>query len=258
MNSITQTLQTNTIENLFFPSPTEEAPPLTTYYNPGFNIDFTERLLGKKNGNKVPRSTQTRLDTMQKRLTPLIHPRVSFGIYEISKIEKGIVSLAHHTIFHSHKMAYSLKGAKRAVIFIATIGRQIDAEINNLMRKGELANAYVADALGSGAVERLVEQFQKEVAAELFNEDQEVGLRFSPGYCDWPITEQTALFSLLDSKTAGVKLGKTCLMDPRKSVSAIFGIYDQGKMRVKHSKNPCMRCAKKDCIARRTAVAEEI
>ena len=231
-----------------------EEPPLITY-RPAFNIDFCERLLGRKNG-KVPRSTRIRLDTMQKSLAPQIHPRVSFKVHEISEIKQDDVTLGDHATFHSRKMARSLKGANRAVVFVATVGRKIEVTINHLMQKGELANACVADALGSCAVEHLAEQFQNQIACEFLNKDQKVGLRFSPGYCDWPVTEQEILFSLVDNETAGVKLGKTCLMNPRKSISAVFGIYDHAETPVKHKKNPCLRCAKKDCIARRTAVQE--
>jgi hypothetical protein len=40
-------------------------------------------------------------------------------------------------------------------------------------------------------------------------------------------------------------------MHPRKSVSAIFGLYPATEKPQSRHTVPCTRCAKKDCIARR-------
>ncbi len=149
-------------------------------------------------------------------------------------------------------MAHALQGSTRMVGIIATVGRRIDREIESLMDGGALAHGYVADALGSGAVESLADRFHTDMARFVARQDQSVGLRFSPGYCDWPVTEQQKIFSLLDHEAVGVELGDTCLMAPRKSISAVFGIFEQKNDSQKISKhNPCRRCGKKDCIARR-------
>ena len=245
-----QETQTATSNKPLLPVDNNSSKLLT--YQPAFNLDFVERLLGRRRRLKLPRSTKIRLDTMQKRLTDLIRPRVTYEIKKISKIGKSMVTLECGTVFQSRKMAYSLKGADKVVCFIATVGQKVDREINSLMHYGELANGYVADALGSGAVEQLADSFQSEIARVCQRQGQTVGLRFSPGYCDWPVIEQHKLFSLMNWKTVGVELGETSLMSPRKSISAVFGIYDEAVAPEIKTKNPCLRCAKKDCIARRT------
>ncbi|MEA3470056.1 MAG: vitamin B12 dependent-methionine synthase activation domain-containing protein [Thermodesulfobacteriota bacterium] len=221
-------------------------------YKPAINQDFVERLLGRRQKCNLPRTTQKRLTIQHNRLQELINPRVTWKEFSIAQIEKTGVTLDSGTSFKSRKMSRAFQGATSVVGFIATIGQRIDREIESLMNGGALAHGYVADSLGSGAVESLADRFHNDVAKEVGRQDHSVGLRFSPGYCDWPVTEQQKLFSLLDNKAVGVKLSNTSLMTPRKSISALFGIFETKDGLPKNSKhNPCRRCGKKDCIARR-------
>lgn len=233
---------------MFFPK--EMSEPLT--FQPDFELDFVERLLGRRQRSDLPRATRKRLTIQQDRLRELIRPRLIWKYLDIAGTDTTGVILTSTTHLKSRKMARALKNAVRMVGFIATVGKKIDLEIDSLMAGGALAHGYVADALGSGAVESLADRFHTDMARFAARQGRTVGLRFSPGYCDWPVTDQHKLFSLLDHKAIGVELGDTSLMTPRKSISAVFGIFEENNESRKHSShNPCRRCGKKDCIARR-------
>lgn len=248
MQTHTSTLSVPSVKKVIFPK--GRSQPLT--YNPAFDLDFVERLLGRRQRTELPRTTGKRLTMQQNRLQELISPRLTWKEFSIDRIDKRGVTLTDGTILLSRKMAHALQGAVKVIGFIATVGRRIDREIESLMNGGALAHGYVADALGSGAVESLADSFHTDMAKEVARQDQSVGLRFSPGYCDWPVTEQHKLFSLLDHKSVGVELGNTSLMAPRKSISAVFGIFEKKDATPGNSNhNPCRRCGKKDCIARR-------
>lgn len=222
------------------------------FYNPDFDLDFVERLLGGQKRDELPRTTRQRLHLQQSRLQDLIRPRIIWKGFAIAQVDKSGVVLTNGVVLQSRKMAWTLKKALSIICFIATVGKQIDREIESLMSGGALAHGYIADALGSGAVESLVDRFHADMAKMATETKQYVGLRFSPGYCDWQVTEQQKLFSLLDSDAVGVKLADSSLMAPRKSISGVFGIFDQTKAPVEDKKhNPCHMCNKKDCIARR-------
>ena len=223
----------------------------TLSYNPAFDLDFVERLLGRRKKKELPRSTRNRLALQKKRLKELVKPRLTWKEFSVARIDNTGVMLANGTFLKSRKMAYALRGATKIIVFIATVGKKIDQEIESLISGGELAHGYIADALGSGAVENLANQFHKGKSRELGKENQTAGLRFSPGYCDWAVTEQRKLFSLLDADAVGVDLSNNSLMQPRKSISAVFGIYNNKDISVLSSFNPCRRCGKTDCIARR-------
>jgi hypothetical protein len=170
----------------------------------------------------------------------------------VARIDREGLVLSNGMILKSRKMAHALRDAVKVIGFIATVGRRIDREIDSLMDGGALAHGYIADALGSGAVEDLANRFHADMARGQAHLNRSVGLRFSPGYCDWPVIDQHKLFSLLDHEAVGVELGDTSLMAPRKSISGVFGIFDTGGDRPETGNhNPCRRCGKKDCIARR-------
>lgn len=222
-------------------------------FPPAFNLDFVERLLGKKEDGALSRSTRRRLDSLHNHIPQFIDSQVSYTVQKISGNEKGSVTLDCGIGLQSAKLAYALKKAHSVVGFIATVGSAVDHQIDNMMASKKLADAYVVDALGSGAVEHLAETFQGHVADRLKKYGQAVGLRFSPGYCDWPVSEQKKLFSFIDSGSIDVSLEETALMQPRKSISAVFGIYDENVAPALENHNPCRLCNKKDCLARRVS-----
>jgi cobalamin-dependent methionine synthase I len=103
------------------------------------------------------------------------------------------------------------------------------------------------------SAENVVEQFYQRTARDLAKSGQGVTLRFSPGYCDWPLDEQRPLFELFtDHAALEVELSRSCLMSPRKSVSGLFGILPAGIPGAHPGYNPCSKCSKHNCIARRS------
>lgn len=214
--------------------------------------DFVERLLGRKQGRELSRSTGMRMEKIRGEVLACIEPRLTSAVHAIESTADGRVSLTCGVDFKSRKMAHTIEGAPWLVCFVATIGPKLDRLIDRFMREGRMADAYVADTMGSGAIESVADAFHKEFAKKAANLRQSVSLRFSPGYCDWVVAEQPKLFSLLDPRAAGVELGDTSLMSPRKSISAVFAIFDkENGTQPTGEDNPCRRCGKKDCIARR-------
>lgn len=221
-------------------------------YTPSFDRDFAERLLGRRQRKDIPRITRQRLTEQEKRVRQLVQPRLTWNEFYIADIGKNGVTVEGGEFLASRNVALAFRGAERIAVFIATVGREVDAEIDRMMAERKLADAYVADALASAAVESLVDRFHKEMAEKCGRLEHYVGLRFSPGYCDWPVTDQQKLFGLLDHRSVGVELGDTFLMTPRKSLSGVFGIFSNIKNSAGNDvHNPCRRCGKKDCIARR-------
>lgn len=215
-----------------------------------FDSDFVARLLGRKHGKTLSRSTKKRLRRLRGDIIDCIEPQIKSEVYSIQETKQGRIILTCGHRFESRKMAHTLKGASQLVCFIATVGASIDSYIDQLMQKGKMADAYIADALGSGAIEHVAEKFHNGFRGNIHPE-QSVSLRFSPGYCDWQITEQQKIFSLIDGESIGVSLQPTSLMAPRKSISAVFGIFPRAGTFDPANHNPCFHCAKKDCIARR-------
>jgi hypothetical protein len=204
-------------------------------------------LLGGTKGHRLSKSLNRRVKSLKSRVRGLLNPRLYYRTAKLTTHSKGTVLLNNEIVFKSRKLSKTLKDSKESVCFVGTIGTGVEREINRLMRRNSLADAYIVDVLGSVAVENMVEQFQNHMDSKYRKRDKSVTLRFSPGYCDWPITEQKKLFRVFDRREIEVDLLDSCLMCPRKSISGIFGVASN----TEPPYNPCAHCNKLDCEARR-------
>jgi hypothetical protein len=210
------------------------------------------RLLGARKGKTPSPASIRRVDGLTARLEDLAAPWLVYRTFPVDSVDNGGITLARGTRFKSPKIANTMAEADWICCFVATIGGDIDREIDRCMAEDCYADAYVLDAMGSIAAEDVVEQFHRRMENRLQEEDRGVTLRFSPGYCDWAIQQQRDLFALFaDADPMDVTLTDTCLMSPRKSVSGIFGILPQGSQSDTGPYNPCNECPKTNCIARR-------
>ncbi len=174
-----------------------------------------------------------------------------FSVARVDAASTSGIQLENGTFFRSAKLGRSLKDCEAVVCFVGTIGAEVDEEIHRLTSKNKLSDAFVVDAVGSAGAEQLVETFHNGMARVFRSRGKGVTLRFSPGYCDWAVKEQAKLFNLLETDLIGVQLSESSLMNPRKSVSGMFGLTStSSSLSTKY--NPCAHCGKKDCVARRS------
>lgn len=77
--------------------------------------------------------------------------------------------------------------------------------------------------------------------------------RFSPGYGDWPLEQQPELIRVTKCESIGITLSESKMLVPRKSVTAIIGLYKEvkGAEETKHAANGCAACDKTDCPSRK-------
>jgi hypothetical protein len=205
------------------------------------------KLLGGKKKKSLPKSIRKKVQTARQKLNNLIKPSVHYRIVKPSAMDNDAVHLDETVEFTSPQLAKTLKNAEKIVCFVGTIGTGVENEINRLLDKQKLADAYILDAMASVAVENMIDRFQDLMENRFSAEDRTVTYRFSPGYCDWPVTQQKRLFNIFDSKEIDVELLDSCLMKPRKSVSGVFGITPQESA----SYNPCRDCPTRSCESRR-------
>jgi hypothetical protein len=208
------------------------------------------KLFGSDDFGNVSRSTCTKIEKLEAVFDELIDPSLYHQNMGIDSVEKGAVYLEGGTKFKSPKLSKTLKDCDEIVCYIATLGDGIEGEIQRLMDKNRLSEAYILDAMASVAADNMVETFHKRMKHKYENQSKQVTLCFSPGYCDWPVTEQKKFFKLVDSEPIGVELNDACLMTPRKSISGVFGIYGDDENGV-DPYIPCSDCRKTDCPERR-------
>ena len=209
------------------------------------------RNLGYQNGHAPSPSISSLIDEEIDEAYRLIQPSCFYRIMDVSRIRRPRVTLLNGTTFSitSEVLSWVLYPCKKAVIFVASIGKGLEERAKQVMDDGHLLKATLLDAIGSEATEKVTCHLQDRVR-ELANfYEGEITLRYSPGYCDWDITQQRVLFKAMDSAPIGVELTEECLMVPRKSVSGIIGLGWGEKRRLRLS--PCQFCTRQDCQNRR-------
>lgn len=166
---------------------------------------------------------------------------------------------AHHTVtvggveFETGRsIAKALVGADRFAVFLVTAGAGFDQWSEQVRSRGDIMCEFVADAIGSalaGSVGKYVSMQVSKLLTEVNTTNH-----FSPGHCDWHISEQTKVFSLLGENTCGVSLSSSSLMHPIKSITGIIGI---GKT-VRSAVNSCSLCPLTGCFRRNTSAGHSL
>lgn len=217
--------------------------------------DELAKLLGTDKFGNVSRSTCTKIDKLEAVFDELIDPSLYHQNLGVDSVKKGAVHLEEGPEFKSPKLSKTLKGCESIVCYIATLGDDIEDEIKRLLNDKCLAEAYILDAMASVAVDNMVATFHQRMKNKYEDQSKQVSLCFSPGYCDWPITDQKKLFSMFDSNELDVELTDSCFMQPRKSISGVFGITTFNSNQSTHSYNPCLECNRRDCSERRNSAS---
>lgn len=213
-----------------------------------FNSGFERMELARRFGGMISRRFSKKIKELQVLTGELVTPSLYHRIIKIDSIKNGTVYLHGGPNFKSPKLTKAMKNCEDVICFTATIGSGVEREVSRLTDENRLSSAYILDSMGSTVIEGMVDRFHKSMERRYKARGKGVTLRFSPGYCDWPITEQKKLFRALDLNRMDIELTDTCLMRPRKSVSGIFGILSSSNIT---PYNPCIECKKKDCPARR-------
>lgn len=169
----------------------------------------------------------------------LINPKALYTQISFSSDEEGIKLNSTEIHFASTKLKIfaghsssaekeiSAKDFKKnkIVVYLVTIGPGIDNKVKHLAAEGNVFEAYLLNGIGAGAAEMAANDLNLYI-----NDNFGYGTpykRFSPGYGDWPVSDQGKIFKLLNpEKNIGVKLTESFIMLPEKSTSGIMGIVE--------------------------------
>ena len=194
------------------------------------------------------------MDEAERLLKEAARPKAVYRPVEISTILKDDDSdnSGKEPAGVSLSIKKHLEGCNKAVLMAVTLGVGVD----QLLRKTQVTDMALAVILDTGAsvlIEQLADDFQEEIVKKPDASDQNDTFttpRFSPGYGDWPITEQARIVRLLDGqRQIGLNVTKDSLMVPRKSITAVIGIADHP---VKGCLATCDECVLRDkCLLKK-------
>jgi cobalamin-dependent methionine synthase I len=208
-----------------------------------------EAVIEKIGGKKTDTISRRMAGAIEKVLCEIDETASAQAIYTILPVNtlNGGVALGNQHAFSSKKLKGVLGPCQKAVVFVATIGSRVDQLIQHNMQQ-QPHYGYILDTAASVAAET-VAQYLYDHIDQALEDAQGLTMRYSPGYCDWPLVEQKKLFNLLPSDPIGVTLSDSACMSPRKSISGVIGICPANT--AKEHGNACTTCAKMNCSFRR-------
>jgi len=152
-----------------------------------------------------------------------------------------------NTFFNMGKIVTSqLKNSEQAAVFACTIGPGMENWSRAVLEENEPALGYLIDMTASAVTEKSVDYLHDLIGVQMADKNLNITNRYSPGYCDWPASDQHLLFSLMPEKFCGIILNDSAMMNPIKSISGVVGIGTD----VKFKDYPCDRCNIKVCTHR--------
>ncbi|MHA2031454.1 MAG: vitamin B12 dependent-methionine synthase activation domain-containing protein, partial [Candidatus Kariarchaeaceae archaeon] len=198
-------------------------------FNSDIPIDIggiTKILSGGRKSSGLSQKSLNQVENMIADARDLFDPKVVYDIFEKTDLPP---------------LPY-FKEAEQVALSVCTIGEQLPNKVVSLFKDGKLVEGTILDAIGSIAADALADKINEKIDNYASKNSLETTLRYSPGYCSWPLTGQSVIFAKLPVNTINVTLTKSYLMVPVKSVS--FAVNIGPKVSESSWENRCRTCRK--------------
>ena len=205
--------------------------------------------IGYSSDTTVPARILSLVDEYAQNNHLITNPSYSYVIRDIEWVWGSRAIIEGLIVFRSEVVARLLEQCEKVAVFATTIGSHLEEVVSQMAEDGLVVQAAVLDAIGSDAAEKMADFVQDSISEIARAQGLTTSRRFSPGYCDWDVSQQKMVFQALKGDHAGINLTEGCLMIPRKSMSGIIGIGPPDSNVENY--NPCKTCNKYDCLGRR-------
>lgn len=183
----------------------------------------------------------------------LATPRGIWQVYDYD-CDKQEILASPSCILLGEKIGTHLAGCDKVVLLAATVGEGIEAAVTERFADGFYASSVLLDAAATTAVEQVANAMEKAIKPKAAAKGYGMRWRFSPGYGDWPIEQQPELIRLTEAGSIGISLSSSMMLIPRKSITAIIGLYKEDKAKPEAAathKKGCAACPRTDCPSRK-------
>ena len=171
-------------------------------------------------------------------------PRFVYRMWGCVHKEDGVLLKGSSVMLRGLSLQQHIKKAHKTALFAVTLGIEVDRHIQTL-EASAMSTAILFDACASAYVEKVCDALEDEIGRVAKRESAFIIPRYSPGYGDFSVAQQSDILHLLD---ANRKIGLTAtnehVLIPRKSVTAVVGLSFTPSLG--HANIPCDSCAKKE------------
>jgi hypothetical protein len=138
--------------------------------------------------------------------------------------------------------------SSKLAVFVCTAGHEIGNCYAREMALGNFLYSTVIDCVSTLVVERAIDKIQGHLVQTIGEKKVRITNRFSPGFCNWDMSGQKQLFSLLPPGFSNVALNHRNELLPLKSIAGIIGIGRE----VRINDEKCVQCTTPRCVLRKS------
>jgi len=169
-------------------------------------------------------------------------PKTVWGVFEPEFSDKVYLK-GTSVALEGNDIKSHLQGAKKVALMAVTLGINAEREILKFQQI-DMVSAVIADAVFGVYADALADSVEQEIINFAKKQKLYTNERYSPGYGDFPIETQKEFARVLNlEKTIGLTVTENNLLIPRKSVTAVIGLFEE-KQKIKL--NRCEKCSLKD------------
>ncbi|MBI2001752.1 MAG: hypothetical protein HYS69_11315 [candidate division NC10 bacterium] len=196
-----------------------------TLDRPHVSPDLILRLQKYKELEAGPAPVREAAQAMAALAETLVEPEGRLLHVLVRRVEaEGAIIVADGVRFQSRALARLLRGATEIFLILLTLGPKLENQAQVLMGEEQFLEALLLDTAGWAAMDALAKTLRGRLSSEARARGMHLTHRMAPGYADWGLEEQRALFSAFGEDSLPVQLTEACVMLPRKSISGIYGL----------------------------------
>lgn len=211
-----------------------------------YRIDKSEvlRYLGHR-GQELTPELDALIGEVSARCAESARPRYCFQLFPVDTSSGSPTLAGTGVTLLGEDIKKHLMGAEYCAVMAATLGFEVERA---MLRLGQ--RSATAEVIFNAACTALIEAVSDRCEGEIVELARRKGLvtsfRYSPGYGDFPLEQQPEILGVVDAGTRlGITLTDSMLMLPKKSVSALIGLYPAGA-RVRRGGSSCDTCENRD------------
>lgn len=200
-------------------------------------------------GNQSIEALDQTIDQMIQEIKRVSNSQYNYKVYKTFTIQEATINLNNgEFIIKSRDLAQHLHGSQKIIVMAVTAGTAVDHLIKKNLVK-DASKGLITDAVASTFVEALADASCEKIVDEYGNDRN---FRYAPGYGDLSLTVQSDILQTLKAdKTIGLYANNSHMLVPSKSITGIFGLFDQPI----HKNKSCNNChVVNDCSYRKRGV----
>lgn len=203
------------------------------------------RYLGFKRQQELTGDIDQLVEEMMVEVQEVANPRYYYQIYPVAvDHQEPAIKVVGTQLSLTGKAIYRhLQHAEKIALLGVTLGIEVEQRIRQY-EVTDLTRSLILDSCCTEYIEKITDLAECDIEAQVKEAGLTLNRRFSPGYGDLPLaTQKPFLATINGSLNLGINLTPNYLMIPRKSVTAVIGLFaDKDQALPKRNSSFCRDC----------------